>query len=201
MGLASFIDLWSVDFRTVDMAGMGTPKERVLFMDISTTGVDRRTGLPLRIIARLSGDAVGCLVVLECDGVYYALLVKQLRVPVGKELLEIVAGMMDSSSDPTAKMIEELEEEAGLVIPRSSVSALAIRPLYTSPGRSDEAIHLYACTTKVTPEKLAEFRGQIHGARDESERTELVVIPLNEVHEHTDDMKTALAVLLYHPQT
>ena len=195
-GLPKHLDLWSVNLR-VDLMGIGTTNERVLFVNVRATCMDRNIGERAYLTSMLTGDSVGCLIILNCEHEYYVLLVEQNRPSVGERTREIVAGRMDGATDPLAKIVEEIREETGLELPRNTIRSLTARPLYTSPGQSDERMHLYACEVKVTREKLESLQGQLHGNPDENEKTRLVILPVNEVHHNSDDMKTGLALQLW----
>lgn len=66
-------------------------------------------------------------------------LIRNHRVSVDERLLEFCAGKREPSEDPAAGALRELEEETGY-------AAGWIRPLgsfYTSPGCSDELMHVF----------------------------------------------------------
>jgi ADP-ribose pyrophosphatase len=67
------------------------------------------------------------------------LLIRQFRYPVGDYILELPAGKLDSGQTPQETIARELEEEtgyrAGELIPACT--------FYTSPGFSNESIHLF----------------------------------------------------------
>jgi ADP-ribose pyrophosphatase len=66
-------------------------------------------------------------------------LVRNRRIAVGRQLLEFCAGKLEPGEEPRAAALRELEEETGY-------SADAIEPLgafFTSPGFSDERIHVF----------------------------------------------------------
>jgi ADP-ribose pyrophosphatase len=73
------------------------------------------------------------------------LLVRQFRHPVGKILLEIPAGKLDSGEDPDECALRELEEEtgyrAGTMVRRASI--------FTGPGFTDEVIHMYIASNLI----------------------------------------------------
>jgi len=55
------------------------------------------------------------LILLECNGQKYAVLTEQVRVPVGKFLLELPAGMLDDEKgDFVGTAVREVEEETGI---------------------------------------------------------------------------------------
>lgn len=69
-------------------------------------------------------------------------LLRQYRYAAGRELWEVPAGTLEPGETPEACAVRELREEAGLEAER-------LRPLasfFTTPGFSDERIHLYVAT-------------------------------------------------------
>jgi len=66
-------------------------------------------------------------------------LVRQFRYPVGKAILEIPAGKLDMGEQPDDCVLRELEEETGYVAHHIK----KLRSIYTTPGFTDEVIHLY----------------------------------------------------------
>jgi ADP-ribose pyrophosphatase len=67
------------------------------------------------------------------------LLIRQFRYPVGKFILELPAGKLDSGQPPMETMVRELEEEIGY-----RAGALShVFTFYTTPGISNESIHLF----------------------------------------------------------
>jgi ADP-ribose pyrophosphatase len=67
------------------------------------------------------------------------LLIRQFRYAIGKFILELPAGKLDSGQTPLATIAREIEEETGYC-------AGSIAPLctfYTTPGFSNESIHLF----------------------------------------------------------
>ena len=66
-------------------------------------------------------------------------LVRQYRYPVGKVTLEIPAGKLDAGEEPLICAKRELKEETGYV----AESWTKLTSLLTTPGFTDEVIHLY----------------------------------------------------------
>ena len=66
-------------------------------------------------------------------------LVRQYRYPVGKTMLEVPAGKLDKGEHPDECALRELEEETGYV----AHSIKKLSSIYTTPGFTDEVIHLY----------------------------------------------------------
>lgn len=67
------------------------------------------------------------------------LLVRQFRYPTNKVLLEIPAGKLDMGEHPDECVVRELEEETGYL----SKNIIKLTSIYTTPGFTDEVIHLY----------------------------------------------------------
>ena len=81
------------------------------------------------------------------------LLIRQFRYPIGKYIYEIPAGKLDTGQPPLETMARELEEETGY---RAGVLTHECS-FYTTPGISDELIHLFTARN-LTPcgQKLEE---------------------------------------------
>jgi ADP-ribose pyrophosphatase len=74
------------------------------------------------------------------------LLIRQFRYPIGKFILELPAGKMDSGQTPLDTMAREMEEETGY-----RAGSLSYQfSFYTTPGISDELIHLFVAR-ELTP--------------------------------------------------
>ena len=67
------------------------------------------------------------------------LLIRQFRYPLGKYILELPAGKLDSNHSPVEKITQEIEEETGY----SAAEITHQFSFYTTPGISNEVIHLY----------------------------------------------------------
>ncbi len=82
----------------------------------------------------------GAVAILPIDDRGRVLLINQYRQPIGTRDWEIPAGLLDiPGEDPLAAAKRELAEEADLVAAEWS----APMTFHTSPGGSDEVIHLY----------------------------------------------------------
>jgi ADP-ribose pyrophosphatase len=100
-----------------------------------------------------------------------AVLVRQFRAPLGRDLLEIPAGTLDQgeTESPDACAVRELEEEIG-----ATAGSLEHVITYTvAAGVSDEQLHLYVATQLTFGERSAQ------GLEEEAMTTER--LPLADV--------------------
>ena len=111
----------------------------------------------------LHWGAVGMLPLDGDDGVY---LVRQYRHATGEDLLEIPAGKLLPGEDPLECAKRELMEEIGY----SATEWIKLAFFYTSPGFSDEMLHLY----------LARNLEEGIACPEEDEFLEIVHLPLAE---------------------
>jgi 8-oxo-dGTP pyrophosphatase MutT (NUDIX family) len=116
-------------------------------------------------------DHPGAVAVLPMNDAGEVLLIKQYRHPVGMDLWEIPAGLLDvEGEDFVAGAARELAEEADLVAGRWNVLA----DFFNSPGSSSEAIRIYLARG------LSEVPGhELHVRTDEEAEIELHWIPLD----------------------
>ena len=114
------------------------------------------------------------------------LLIRQYRHAAGGTILEVPAGKLDPGDTPETCAVRELEEEAGV---RAGRIELLGRVL-TTPGFTDEVIHLFAAFDLT----LVETR------HEEDEVIEVLRLPLREALDlvwsgELYDAKSALALL------
>lgn len=92
--------------------------------------------------------AVAVLAVLD-DG--RLVLVRNNRVAVGRALLEFCAGKLERGEDPRHAAARELEEETGY----AAGSLERIGEFFTSPGFTDERMHVFLATElRPVPQRL-----------------------------------------------
>ena len=91
-----------------------------------------------RDVLRHSGGA--CVVPVDAEGNVH--LVRQYRVAIAQETLEIPAGKLEPGEAPLACAVRELREETGLSADRLE----KLTAIHTTPGYSDEVLHIYLAT-------------------------------------------------------
>ena len=113
----------------------------------------------------------GAVAVLPMNDAGEVLLIRQYRHPVGMDLWEIPAGLLDvEGEDFVAGAVRELAEEADLVASRWNV----LVDFFNSPGSSSEAIRIYlARGLSSVPDH------ELHTRTDEEAEIELHWIPLD----------------------
>ena len=114
-------------------------------------------------------------------------LVEQPREAAGEEaLLEIPAGKLDSGQDVLETAKRELAEEIG----KAARHWQYLTSFYTTPGFSDEEIHVYVATGL----------SDAHAEAEENERIEIRTFPLDELDEvirSCRDAKSLIALLWF----
>jgi ADP-ribose pyrophosphatase len=127
------------------------------------------------------GDAVAIVPVSEG----HLTLVRQQRVAAGGKVLELPAGMLEDGEAPLESAKRELREETGL----HGGEWVEVAAFFTSPGFTDEKIHLFIATGLEQGEASPEA----------TEDLELVRVPLDQVPsllDEVEDGKTLAGLLL-----
>jgi len=128
----------------------------------------------------------GAVAIVAVDAAGRVTLVRQLREPARKQLLELPAGTREPDEEPLSTAKRELEEEAGLA---GGDWRLAAR-FYSTPGFCDEVVRVY----------FAEGVEETERAPQEDEQIELVRVPVEELEPllpEIEDAKTLAGLLLY----
>jgi ADP-ribose pyrophosphatase len=159
------------------------PEESKRVFEGTQINVDvERWGKREREIVRHPGAVA--IVAVDVDG--RVTLVRQLREPARRRLLEIPAGTCEPNEQPLATAKRELEEEAGL---RGGDWRLAAT-FFSTPGFCDELVRVY----------FAEDVEETERAPEEDEEIELVRVPVGELEpllSQIEDAKTLAGLLLY----
>jgi 8-oxo-dGTP pyrophosphatase MutT (NUDIX family) len=128
----------------------------------------------------------GAVAIVAVDTERRVTLVRQLREPARKHLLELPAGTCEPDEEPLATAKRELVEEAGLTGGEWRLAAT----FFSTPGFCDELVRVY----------IAEGVEQTERAPEEDEEIELVRVPVGELAAlvpEIEDAKTLAGLLLY----
>jgi ADP-ribose pyrophosphatase len=134
----------------------------------------------LEIVEHADGAAV-----VAVDEQQRVLLVRQARPAIGRDLLELPAGIVDTGESPLQTAHRELEEETGYRAQHLDLLA----SFYTSPGFCTERLHVY----------LAAGLHAGTAADDPDEPLELVRLPVDQALSsgQITDAKTLVGLLAY----
>ena len=105
------------------------------------------------------------------------IFVEQFRKPIEQTIYEIPAGKIDDTdTDPVETGVRELKEETGY----SAHEFEFVKTFYTTPGFTDEVIHLY---------RASSLEEQEEEALDEDEFLELIELSFEEAWQAYEDSK------------
>ncbi|KAH9777558.1 Nudix hydrolase 14 [Citrus sinensis] len=151
------------------------------------------------------GPAVAVLILLDSEGETYAILTEQVRVPTGRVILELPAGMLDDDKgDFVGTAVREVEEETGIQLKLEDMIDLTafLYPstgckFFPSAGGCDEEISLFLYRGRVDKEIIMQLQGKETGLRDHGELIKVRVVPYRELWRTTPDAKVLTAIALY----
>jgi len=183
------------------------------FVFMNIISVHKHTGEKLAGVVFLRGGSVACLILIKAKetGKLYFLKVVQLRVPVGKEISEICAGMLDRElGKMSGVMVKEIEEETGIKVmsfgtknsdPLKQFNYLEeLGMFYPSPGGCDEAISTFWFMVEMTGKEITALHGknmthdEDDGGSTENIRIEIAPFTLENIIA-TNDAKAMCATL------
>jgi ADP-ribose pyrophosphatase len=128
----------------------------------------------------------GAVAILAVDRDQRVVLVRQLREPARKHLVELPAGTLEEGEEPLATAKRELREETGL----TGGDWREVAAFWTTPGFCRERMTLF----------VAENVDAGEADPDDDEQVELVRWPVAQLADHLteiEDAKTLAGLLLY----
>jgi ADP-ribose pyrophosphatase len=128
----------------------------------------------------------GAVAVVAVDREGMVTLVRQVREPARKEVLELPAGTLEEGETPIETARRELAEETGL----EGGDWREVKAFFTTPGFCRERMHVF----------FAEDLDPGEARPDEDEVVELVRWPVDDLEHHLgeiEDAKTLVGLLLY----
>ncbi|KAA8522316.1 hypothetical protein F0562_012989 [Nyssa sinensis] len=194
------MSLKQVLIQGVDMFG-----NRVGFLKFKADVIDKETGKKVPGIVFARGPAVAVLILLESEGKTYAVLTEQVRVPIGRLILELPAGMLDDDKgDFVGTAVREVEEEIGINLNVEDMVNLTafLDPstgcrVFPSAGGCDEEISLFLYRGHVGKETITQLQGKEMGLREHGELIKVHVVPYDKLWRMTADAKALMAVALF----
>ncbi|KAL2321613.1 hypothetical protein Fmac_025992 [Flemingia macrophylla] len=183
----------------VDMFG-----KHIGFLKFNADIFDKETGKMVPGIVFARGPAVAVLILLESEGETYAVLTEQARVPVGRIILELPAGMLDDDKgDFVGTAVREVEEEIGIKLNVEDMVDLTAfldtatgSKVFPSPGGCDEEISIFLYRGRVEKEIITQLQGKETGLREHGELIKVRVVPYNKLWRTTADCKVLVAVAM-----
>lgn len=134
---------------------------RVVTLDVDTVTLPNGQTVELEMIHHPGAAAV---VPMRDNG--KVILIRQYRYAAGGYIYEVPAGKLHAGEDPKICAMRELEEEIGYV----AASLQLLTSILTTPGFTDEVIHIYLGTGLTVGKQ----------ALDHDEVIEIVELPLEQ---------------------
>ncbi|KAK3012155.1 hypothetical protein RJ639_010454 [Escallonia herrerae] len=194
----------TVSLRQVLIQGVDMFGKRVGFLKFKADVHDRETGKKVPGIVFARGPAVAVLILLESEGETYAVLTEQFinkaRVPVGKLILELPAGMLDDNKgDVVGTAVREVEEETGIHLNLDDmVDLTAFLDPSTGCRVFPSPILSYKFDQRnVSKEVITQLQGKQMGLREHGELIKVHVAPYENLWRMTADAKALMAIALF----
>ncbi|XP_074304045.1 nudix hydrolase 14, chloroplastic-like [Silene latifolia] len=195
----------SLSLNKVIIQGVDYFGKRVGFLKFKADILDKEIGQKVPGIVFARGPAVAILILLESEDETYAVLTEQVRVPTGRFVLELPAGMLDDDQgDFVGTAVREVEEETGINLKVEDMVELTSfldpstgRKVFPSPGGCDEELSFFLYQGKVAKETIQELQGKKTGLQDHGELIKVRVVPYKQLWRATADAKVLMAIALY----
>ncbi len=175
------------------------PNGELLFtlLNVDAYTPEKRKLLPI-IFLRGDASIIVPLIRNRDTGEERFLMILQRRIASGEENLEFPAGMMDLEIDkPMGTAITELEEETGVTISIDDIFSLSHKPLQSSPGASDEAIHYFGCIIEMSDKEFNSLEGRIRGVASENEHIKVTLKTREEAEPEMHSLQARLGFFLF----
>ncbi|KAL1212036.1 Nudix hydrolase 14 [Cardamine amara subsp. amara] len=195
----------SMTLKQVLIQGVDMFGKRIGFLKFKADIFDNETGQKVPGIVFARGPAVAVLILLESDGETYAVLTEQVRVPTGKIVLELPAGMLDDDKgDFVGTAVREVEEEIGIKLKKEDMVDLTAfldpstgHRIFPSPGGCDEEMSVFLYRKQVEQGIIRQLLGKETGLREHGEFIKVQVVPYRELWRRTADAKVLMSIGLY----
>ncbi len=136
-------------------------KGKVFDVQVDTVRYNATGNLSQRDVALHKGGAV-IVALTEKRNIIF---VKQFRYPLQKEIIELPAGKLDEKEEPRICAARELKEETGY----SAGKIDYLGSIYTTPGYSNEELHIFLAEDLVKGE---------HSREEGEEGMQILELPL-----------------------
>ena len=161
-------------------------------------------------ISLIRGNCCAVLIILDCEGIKYAVNVTESRVPVACMHTQAVSGMLDEEGYPGGrivnKVINEVKEETGIDISNCEIinmseriqkiaasKGLSVSKYWkTSAGTTDEGIINFAIRIPITKTELGKLVGRVMHNSAENEKCIVSYVPLDHFGMIADSKNKAL---------
>lgn len=195
----------SLSLKQVLIQGIDMFGKRVGFLKFKADVIDKETGQKVPGIVFARGPAVAVLILLDSEDKTYTVLTEQARVPVGRPILELPAGMLDDNvGDVVGTAIREVEEETGIQINLNDMVDLTsfLDPstgckVIPSPGGCDEELNLFLYKGSVSADVIKQLQGKETGLREHGEMIKVHVVPYETLWRMTPDAKVLMSIAIY----
>ncbi|GMH09460.1 hypothetical protein Nepgr_011301 [Nepenthes gracilis] len=195
----------AMSLKEVIIQGVDYFGNRVGFLKFKAEVIDKKSGKKVPGIVFARGPAVAILIILESEGETYVVLTEQVRVPAGRLVLELPAGMLDDNKgDFVGTAVREVEEETGIHLNVGDMIELTafLDPstgcrIFPSPGGCDEDIGIFLYKGHVNKEVVEQLQGKETGLREHGELIKVHIVPYAKLWRMTADAKVLMAIALY----
>lgn len=159
----SNIDIKNIEITSIRVLNIFMFGKNLGFALLHLIATQRRNNAKLPGVVFLRGDAVCTFFVVQDSKSKkkYLVVTDQIRVPIGKNMLELTAGMLDERTNSINVACEELKEEIGENVTSNDLTPLC--SFYPSAGGCDEKLHVNYIEKIVSTEIIEKLRDSERG--------------------------------------